>query len=201
MGSPSDIMRENVDALTCGKDGQFQTASLEPGTYTVAVEVYRPETPEESHRTGIRLPAYIGSANVIVTTNAAPPPVTIDLHARVAGKESGSANDSSQPQGVITGKVIDVESRQSLPASQSNEAQSAKRNPSASFISGLGQQSVSATTSSARTNSQSSESLVTSAATKASVENRLGRASGGGRKKLMICPRGKFTKTPGTGIS
>ena len=34
--APSEMLRENLDALTCGKDGQFQTASLEPGTYTTS---------------------------------------------------------------------------------------------------------------------------------------------------------------------
>ena len=50
-----------------------------------------------------------------MTTNAAPPSVKIDLHARVAGIRPDLGNDPPQAQGVITGKVVEVETRQPLP--------------------------------------------------------------------------------------
>ena len=68
------------DALTFGKDGLFQTALLEPGAYTVLAEVYEPEVNTGVIRSGLRLPDYVGTAKVTITTNAAPPPVKIELH-------------------------------------------------------------------------------------------------------------------------
>ncbi len=85
---PAMMMQRTFDALTCGKDGEFQTALLEPGTYSITAEAYKPETPEFAgsegqhvrvFRSGIRLPDYVGSVNVTVTANRAPEPVKIEL--------------------------------------------------------------------------------------------------------------------------
>lgn len=70
------------DALTCDRDGQFKTARLEPGTYTVMVEAYEPEPPSRVMTTGIRLPNYAGTAKVTVAADAAPVPLKIELRRR-----------------------------------------------------------------------------------------------------------------------
>jgi hypothetical protein len=68
-----------LDALTCGKDGLFQTALLEPGAYTVVAIAFK----EPSSPISRGDPDYIGVAQVTVTTNTAPPPVKIELRPRV----------------------------------------------------------------------------------------------------------------------
>jgi hypothetical protein len=83
-GDPRNIEESRLplyDAVTCGQDGQFQTARLAPGTYTVVAEAYRPETPEERGHTGERLPSHIGTAQVAVSADAPPAPVRIELRA------------------------------------------------------------------------------------------------------------------------
>ena len=82
--------------MQVGKDGQFQTALLEPGIYTLAVEVYVQCDPvkkpapvgdgdDDPYWGDIAYPCpaqltCVGSAIVTVTADAAPPPVKIELH-------------------------------------------------------------------------------------------------------------------------
>jgi len=68
------------DALTFGADGRFETARLEPGNYTVVVEVFEPEPPSSVFRSGIRLPNYTGIAKVTITADTPPPLVKIPIH-------------------------------------------------------------------------------------------------------------------------
>jgi hypothetical protein len=96
------------DAVSLPGNGHFQTALLEPGTYTLVAEVYvqadapddqenKKEVPGDEPVFGgfmdfafFRLPrlALVGSATVTVTTNAPPPPVRISLRPLTdAGKE------------------------------------------------------------------------------------------------------------------
>ena len=81
-------LRPCFDVLSFGRDGRFETARLEPGTYTFFAEAYAPEPEEFKHRTGIRLPGYVGAANVTVTAQAPSSPVRIELKPR-AGAEAG----------------------------------------------------------------------------------------------------------------
>ncbi|MCX6923178.1 MAG: carboxypeptidase-like regulatory domain-containing protein, partial [Verrucomicrobia bacterium] len=80
------------DAVRLGKDGLFQTALLQPGTYTLVAEVYvlgelpqpYPVGDDEPQYGGmLRMRpsslAYVGSAGVTVTAAAAPAPVKIEL--------------------------------------------------------------------------------------------------------------------------
>ena len=95
--TPSDfktnMFQPCFDAVDLGKDGHFQTALLEPGNYTLAVEVYvkgeppEPEpVPDDEPVYGGFFPfamprlAYVANTKVTVTTNALPPPVKIELH-------------------------------------------------------------------------------------------------------------------------
>ena len=77
--------------VVIGKDGHFQTALLEPGTYTLVAEVYVWGQLPEPYPVGDDEPryggvlrmrpsslAYVGSAKVTVSTNAASP-VRIEL--------------------------------------------------------------------------------------------------------------------------
>jgi RNA polymerase sigma factor (sigma-70 family) len=84
-GDPRKVEQAKLpfyEAVTCGRDGQFQTARLAPGAYTIVAEAYRAETPEERGRTGWRLPSHIGTAQVTVSATAAPAPVRIELRPR-----------------------------------------------------------------------------------------------------------------------
>lgn len=60
-------------------DGHFRTEPLSPGTYTVVVEAYLSETPEQRNSTGIRRPDFIGTAKVTIFPDRPPPPVKITL--------------------------------------------------------------------------------------------------------------------------
>jgi hypothetical protein len=85
-GDPKDLGERalpSFDALAFNRgDRQFQTARLEPGTYTVVAEAYRPETREQQGRSGIRLPAWIGTAKVTISANTPPAPVRIEMRPR-----------------------------------------------------------------------------------------------------------------------
>jgi hypothetical protein len=74
---PGDMLGSGwpFDALTCGTNGIFQTAPLEPGSYTIVAMAYK-EPDVYAHTLN---PNFVGKANVTVTTNAAPPPVKIEL--------------------------------------------------------------------------------------------------------------------------
>jgi len=81
-GNPRNIKELSLifDALACNPaDGHFKTAPLLPGTYTVVIEAYLPELPEQRFSTGIRLPDFIGTAKVEVLRDTALAPVKIDL--------------------------------------------------------------------------------------------------------------------------
>jgi hypothetical protein len=94
ISSPLDF-RTNLepcfDAVRLEKDGHFQTALLEPGTYTLVAEVYvwdeakrEPFSDDEPQYGGMSFMrpqqlAYVGSAKVTVTPNGAPPSVKIEL--------------------------------------------------------------------------------------------------------------------------
>ena len=94
--SPLDFKTNHMnpcyDAVMLDTNGVFQTALLEPGNYTLIAEVYDREefkphefADDEPQYGGIlwmnspKL-AYVGSTNITVSTNAAPPPVNIELH-------------------------------------------------------------------------------------------------------------------------
>jgi hypothetical protein len=75
--TPADMVIHDrpLDALTCGEDGQFQTAQLPPGAFTlVALAFKEPASPVSRGE-----PDFVGSVNVAIITNTAPPPVKIAL--------------------------------------------------------------------------------------------------------------------------
>jgi hypothetical protein len=78
--APSEWSLPCFDALTFGEDGRFETARLQPGNYTVLVEVFEPEPRSSVVRTGIRLPNYTGIAKLTITADTAPPLVKIPIH-------------------------------------------------------------------------------------------------------------------------
>ena len=69
------------DLVACEKDGRYQTARLSPGTYTLVAEAYRPIPPEEENgmRMRTRMAMPVGTAQVTVSADAAPEPVSIEL--------------------------------------------------------------------------------------------------------------------------
>ncbi len=68
------------DATSCNaEDGHFETEPLSPGVYSIVVEAYLPETPEQSNSTGLRLPDFVGTAKVSITPDGPIPPVVIGL--------------------------------------------------------------------------------------------------------------------------
>ena len=94
--SPHDFTTNKLapcfDTVSLGRNGQFQTALLEPGTYTLVAEVYlwgqlpdREAVPDDEPVYGGMMVfrpqrlAFVASAKVTVATEAAPPPVRIAL--------------------------------------------------------------------------------------------------------------------------
>jgi hypothetical protein len=77
------------DALTCGTNGVFQTARLEPGTYNIVAMAYKEGGASPNPHSGN--PDFVGSAKVTVTTNAPPDPLKIELLPR------GSAANQPSP--------------------------------------------------------------------------------------------------------
>ena len=67
------------DAVTCEAGGQFSTARIEPGAYSVVAEAFEPKPDLGYTELGWRLPDYIGAAKVTVSAGTAPAPVTIKL--------------------------------------------------------------------------------------------------------------------------
>jgi hypothetical protein len=86
-GAFMDMAEEQLpyyDLVACGPDGRFQTARLSPGTYTLVAEAYRPIPPEEERgmherKTRTRMAEPVGTAQVTVSADAAPAPVSITL--------------------------------------------------------------------------------------------------------------------------
>lgn len=76
-----DTWTPSYDAAPCDSDGQFETAPLEPGTYTIYAHVYRRLTPEERRRTGDIQPSWRGSVTVTVPEQGEPEFVEITLEA------------------------------------------------------------------------------------------------------------------------
>jgi hypothetical protein len=75
------------DAMTCARDGGFQSARLEPGNYMVTVEAYAPPSALPPHSrmietTAIPVPSHLGSAKVTITADTAPAMVKIELRQR-----------------------------------------------------------------------------------------------------------------------
>ncbi len=61
------------------KDGAFKTSKLAPGTYTVQVDIYKPEPPSQVFRSGLRMPDYQGSASVTVPASGPGPDIVIEM--------------------------------------------------------------------------------------------------------------------------
>ena len=70
------------DITTCGKDGQFQTAQLSPGTYEIVAQADNFTTAEDMARGGRHSLISDGAAKVTVTAGVAPQPVKIELYPR-----------------------------------------------------------------------------------------------------------------------
>jgi hypothetical protein len=79
-------LRLFLDALTCGKDGNFQTQRLKPGTYSLVAEVdslTNPPPGTPSTPPTPRDPGYTGAAQVTIPSDGPPVPVQIELHRRI----------------------------------------------------------------------------------------------------------------------
>ena len=69
-------------SLACtADDPHFKTAAIVPGKYTLLVEAWRKETPEEMHRTGIRLPAFNAIQKITIAADRDPQAVKLELKA------------------------------------------------------------------------------------------------------------------------
>jgi hypothetical protein len=62
------------------KDGAFKTSKLAPGTYTVNVDIYKPQTPAQMRMSGLQMPDYTGNATV--TIPAAGPAVNVVIEVK-----------------------------------------------------------------------------------------------------------------------
>jgi beta-lactamase regulating signal transducer with metallopeptidase domain/Leucine-rich repeat (LRR) protein len=119
------------DATTCGTNGLFQTARLAPGTYTIVAIAYKEPRANPNPNSGA--PDFVGTANVTVTTNAAPQPLKIKLLDRASattqpsvqtGRQS-SGEPSANPQTEISGSAAEPPY---LVGAASTDSQSAIRN-------------------------------------------------------------------------
>ncbi len=72
------------DATKTGPGGVFTTERLLPGEYTVTVQAYLPEPKGGRFSTGLRAPAFVGSAKVTVPAKGQPEAVVITLKPRGA---------------------------------------------------------------------------------------------------------------------
>ena len=75
-----------LDALTCGKDGAFQTPRLRPGTYSLVAEVesLTSSAPANPATRGVqRDPGYTGAVQVTIPGDGPPAPIQIELRRRV----------------------------------------------------------------------------------------------------------------------
>ncbi len=61
------------------KDGAFKTSRLSPGTYSIEVDLYKPETPAQMRMSGLRMPDYSGSATVTVPASGEGPQIVIEM--------------------------------------------------------------------------------------------------------------------------
>ena len=70
------------DALAVPQENpHFQTAALEPGTYTLIVEAWRPEPRTGTFTTGIRLPAFNAIRKITIPPDKDPAQVKVELKA------------------------------------------------------------------------------------------------------------------------
>src|SRR5207245_9114167 len=61
------------------KDGAFKTSKLSPGTYTVQVDVYKPEPPSQVYRSGLRMTDLQGQATVRVPASGEAVEIVIEM--------------------------------------------------------------------------------------------------------------------------
>ncbi|MGD1084188.1 MAG: carboxypeptidase-like regulatory domain-containing protein [Verrucomicrobiota bacterium] len=131
MVASTDFPRRSGDLATFGKDGHFQTALLEPGTYTVVAEVFAPETVRATNTSrGGRPPDYLGRATVRVAGDAPPALVKIELLANgatnLAAQLAATGTNAPAPAsraaprlpratpGFISGRVVDDETGEAI---------------------------------------------------------------------------------------
>ena len=77
--NPDEWKKTIFDAVACGADGSFITSRLSPGRYKAIAEAYKPETPEEQFRSGLRMPALIATAELVVPETGVAAPIVIEL--------------------------------------------------------------------------------------------------------------------------
>jgi len=90
------------------KDGAFKTSKLSPGTYTVQVDVYKPEPPSQVFRSGWRMPDYQGNATVNVPATGEAVQIVIEMKSMAkpeepkepGGKEVGGLDSTRRRRGL-----------------------------------------------------------------------------------------------------
>jgi hypothetical protein len=87
----------NFDAVVTDANGKFKTSRIAPGTYQVTAEAYKPESPSERRRTGIRLPQLVGKVKVVVPESGEVKPVRIEVPPPSDAKPSAPPKAADKP--------------------------------------------------------------------------------------------------------
>jgi len=90
------------------KDGVFKTSKLAPGTYSVQVDMYKPETPAQMRMSGLQMPDFSGQATVSVPATGEGPKVVIEMKStarpeapkEAGGKEVGGLDSTRRRRGL-----------------------------------------------------------------------------------------------------
>ena len=61
------------------KNGVFKTSKLSPGTYTVEVDMYKPQTPSQMRMSGLQMPDFHGGATVTIPATGQEQQVVIEM--------------------------------------------------------------------------------------------------------------------------
>jgi hypothetical protein len=75
----TDWKLPTFDGVGLDEAGEFTTECIPPGQYKVIATANRTESPEERRSTGLRLPAWVGSATVTVPETGDPPRVRVEM--------------------------------------------------------------------------------------------------------------------------
>ncbi|KPK61967.1 MAG: hypothetical protein AMK73_07125 [Planctomycetes bacterium SM23_32] len=86
---PDEKRFTTFDATTCEVGGRFQTALVEPGSYTVVAEAYKPHATGELRYLGRQLSDFVGTAQVTVTEDGPAPHVRIEMGPRTEKQSHG----------------------------------------------------------------------------------------------------------------
>nr|MDA3857583.1 carboxypeptidase-like regulatory domain-containing protein [Roseovarius sp.] len=97
----TDWKLPTFDGLSLDGNGEFTTERIAPGQYKIIATANRTETAEERGRSGLRLPAWVGSAIVTVPETGEAPRVRVEM-------KPYSAQEKTEPAQPALPKMVSV---------------------------------------------------------------------------------------------